>query len=755
MKYYAKSDQTYEEHLKAVYAAWKEIVGAKRYLIERVAILYNFSVERFIIGSLLTISFHDIGKMIKPFQEMMLAKNTDQPFRMSSNYRHELISFIFTAKYWRCINREKYLTAIPLEAIAVAGHHKKLDSELNSFDRERLMSMPSIISDGIREAIAIAEKIFQKEGFLLPLLEQIDRVEDPLKSLSDLFAKGIMNKGFDKDGLEKCRVIYSLLKGILHYADWYGSGKKDILYSTNKDIPSFIKDLEKRCKVKGLIFSGLKPFQKICKNHSGHLVTVAPTGSGKTEASLLWALNNVQELQSAKILYFLPTMVTANCIYERLLEFFGKENVGLTHSTANLFLQNSNRSSKEAEEDMWENRRDVLLNQTFMKPITVGTVDQLLTIGFNSGRWVIKETNAANSVIIIDEIHTYKGWEIGLIISAIEHFSSLGTRFMLMSATMTQSIQQLFCKNLKNAMLIKEESLLNAKRSKYFIEDRFISDSIKDIEKAALYENKKILVVVNTVRLCQDLAQKLSHLNPLCYHSQFILRDRKKIEKEINNFNSLSSPHLLIATQVVEVSLDIDYDWLFTECAPPEAIAQRAGRVNRYRDSKRDSRVYLFKPTEKGEKVYNQIEFPDLLTLSFEAFKNAPREISEKNILDILEKVYKGYIIENSKIFKEAVNQYKLSQSNRNMIFDSLTKEDKQETTRQTNYETVSVIPKCFQKEIINLKPSDRQWFEVKIPAWYAKKYKEEINGITYCDIDYDQNIGVIYKDKEISFEIV
>ena len=78
---------------------------------------------------------------------------------------------------------------------------------------------------------------------------------------------------------------------------------------------------------------------------------------------------------------------------------------------------------------------------------------------------------------------------------------------------------------------------------------------------------------------------------------------------------------------MVEVSLDIDYDWLFTECAPPDAIAQRAGRVNRYRDPQKDSRVYIFKASEKSGKIYNPINDSDLLSRSFEAFQEAPGEM--------------------------------------------------------------------------------------------------------------------------------
>ena len=85
---------------------------------------------------------------------------------------------------------------------------------------------------------------------------------------------------------------------------------------------------------------------------------------------------------------------------------------------------------------------------TFIKPITVGTIDQLLTVGFNSGKWTLKEINTSNAVVIIDEIHAYDGWTLGLIISTIKHFSPIGTRFMLMSATLPSFLQKLFEKEL-------------------------------------------------------------------------------------------------------------------------------------------------------------------------------------------------------------------------------------------------------------------------------------------------------------------
>lgn len=107
----------------------------------------------------------------------------------------------------------------------------------------------------------------------------------------------------------------------------------------------------------------------------------------------------------------------------------------------------------------------------------------------------------------------------------------------------------------------------------------------------------------------------------------------------------------MLSQLVVEVSLDIDYDWLFTECAPPDAIIQRAGRINRYRDPNRDSRVYLYAYTEKAETIYNPINDPDLLSRSYKVFEETVNNsinglLTERELIETVEKVYRYYEIE-------------------------------------------------------------------------------------------------------------
>ena len=90
-------------------------------------------------------------------------------------------------------------------------------------------------------------------------------------------------------------------------------------------------------------FRGFRPFQSACGAAEGHVLAIAPTGSGKTEAALLWALGQIERGHARKLLFLLPTMVTANSLHQRIEGFFHRHghDVALVHSTADLLLDDN------------------------------------------------------------------------------------------------------------------------------------------------------------------------------------------------------------------------------------------------------------------------------------------------------------------------------------------------------------------------------------------------------------------------------
>jgi CRISPR-associated endonuclease/helicase Cas3 len=726
---WAKPGQSYEEHINASYKAWKQTIEAKKNLIKRFSQEFGFKERRFLMSSLLTVVLHDIGKCTDIFQQMMNSKQKGEHFDYHENYRHELVSFIYAVYGSSALTQEEgpLVGKLPIEALAVLGHHKAINPNMSFFEKEKINQKPSIIEDGAKQALFLAKQIFNTEGYDFPdiLFRFNIKNIDPYHKASE-FLNNYVAKIFHEDpNSEAIRPTYLLLKAILHYSDWHGSSGSDVNYRLQTKSEELIAKIQKECELKNIDFLGLTEFQKNCTTTLDNVIAIAPTGSGKTEASLLWALNNLENMGGGKLFYLLPTMVTANSIFLRLEDYFGKGNVGLTHSTASFMFQD--------EEDDQEERRNVLFDKSFIKPATVATIDQLLITGFNHGKWTLVEANAANAVIIIDEIHSYDSWTLGLIIKSIEHFSRLGAKFMLMSATMPTYLVELLSKAFSSVKIIKDDMLLNSCRNKYTTCDKSIDDAISDIEDA-VKQGKKTLVVVNNVAKCQELYEKLSFLNPVCYHSKFTLEDRIKKESLIEETN------LLIATQVVEVSLDIDFDVMFCECAPPDAIVQRAGRVNRRR-SKLDSHISIFKASDISKRIYDP-DSTGILTSSFDSFASSPENLTEADLIRIVEQVYSYVKIEDSKNFTDASNQYKRTQDRLCGIFDNPNREDNNEVTRKMDYLQIPVIPLLFKDEVLKLPPSKRRLFEIKMPYWYVLKNKHEYRGIIFCEMDYDFEMG-------------
>ncbi len=733
-KMWAKPDQTYADHVLDAYTAWQATVEGKRPLIRRLGKQHGFEEERFLQRSLFTVVLHDIGKNILPFQRMMRLIRSGRRPAWSENYRHELVSYSVMLRGSVALDRQDgplLEVAMPLDALAVLGHHKRLNPDLQSFERELTLPPPELCEQGIQDALDLAATLFEREGYWFPsfTLKNLNPAHE-LKGL--IGTEGVLPRFYEQFAdPATLRETYAILKAILHYADWHGSAGKPVKYALTTGNAELRSQIASRCHERNIPFTGLLPFQEVCASTSGHCIAIAPTGSGKTEGSLLWALHNVAEMGGGKLIYLLPTMVTANSIYRRLEEYFGKGNVGVSHSTASLLFL--------GEEDT-PAARDALFDRSFIQPATVATVDQLLTAGFNTGRWALVEANAANSVIVIDEIHAYDPWTLALILQSIEHFARLGARFMVMSATMPEYLLGLLQEALPNATVVRDTSLLASARNAFEVVDVEIEEMVDQIEEAVC-AGRKTLVVVNSVGKCQDLTQMFADLNPICYHSKFTLQDRTEKEKAID------SGSFLIATQVVEVSLDIDFDLMFTECAPPDALVQRAGRVNRRR-AKEGTTITICRSSDTSKKIYEPND-TGLLARSFAAFQTGPARPTEADLTAIVEQVYAGIRIADDPRYQEALGAYAQSQYRLMGVLDNnVYKDDKNEVTRRIEYPQVSVIPLQFRETVRDLSPVRRRCYEVKMPVWYVKKHREERGDVVFCDMEYDPMFGARFTER-------
>ena len=317
-------------------------------------------------------------------------------------------------------------------------------------------------------------------------------------------------------------------------------------------------------------------FRDEYKNKNG--IVVASTGMGKTEMALLWADNK-------KTFYTLPVRTSVDFMYKRLKKLCGN-NIGLLHSDVlgNLFMENS-----EVITDDLFYVYNMAKNLSYN--MIVCTADQLFSAVLKYLGFEKIYSTLTYSKVIIDEIQAYSPHTLAIIIHGLSEVSSLGGKYLIVTATLPEFIKD------KIDYQFKIEKIPNLKKHRIkFVEEPLNNNSLKKMLSDLKNKIKKILIVCNTVGKAQNLYTSLKEFSPLLLHSRFTRIDRKRKEEKIISENFTG---VLIATQVVEVSLDIDFDVLITEMAPIDVLIQRMGRI--YRRFKTDGdfcpdepNVYIF-----------------------------------------------------------------------------------------------------------------------------------------------------------------
>ena len=770
-----------------VYNAWCGLKEVHAGLIERIAARHGLTADRILRSSLLCVALHDVGKLSQNFQAMMLAKDEDEAEykrAVDRNYRHEIASIWLVDAAAGQLNARAgpFPGGGLLEVMAVAGHHKFLAHDV-LFDPGRFKNALAWEPDpwtAVSAALNLSRQMFSDQNWNFPV-KKLDRKDvvkylthNPSPTAKDnppidwLLKRRDDLAQTDPKEHARFRELFALLKGLLMTADWMASGavgSKDELDAEKTIVRVAPGSLESHMRHRGerlaKPFDMFKKFQIDCGNAPGHVIAVAPTGSGKTEASWLWALNQVEQGHVKKIIILLPTMVTSNSIHERLRAFFEKEHnhkVGLVHSTADLVRESETEGDEADRADV---RSNLLSESHYFRPVTVGTVDQLLVPLFHAGRWAMKTFAAADAAIVIDEIHAYDPHTLGLITLMIEQLAALGSRFMVMSATMPKDLRRAIYDTLSpskaGVKVVRDRNLLNSARNTWKTCDKTISESLLSLDthnpgvpspgfldlwgsRNDRGEPLKILVVVNTVERCQILSRAFREFgfDLTCYHSKFIFKHRREKEKRINE----CTPRLLIATQVVEVSLDIDYDILLTECAAIDALVQRAGRVNRARREIK-GRVVVHLHDKKSENIY---KFPSgVLETTWKLFQPTQNP-TERDLIKMVEDVYKGHAPKDDKGFRQIRQITRDAQARQYGVLDCPRpyEEVALMKTRKDDYPQVSVIPDLFAEMARQCKPHERKRYELKVPVWYARQHGVKTDDLPICPMDYDEEFGAV-----------
>jgi CRISPR-associated endonuclease/helicase Cas3 len=358
------------------------------------------------------------------------------------------------------------------------------------------------------------------------------------------------------------------------------------------------------------------------------------TGSGKTEAALMLAHRLIASGRAEGIYIALPTMATANAMFERLSASYrnlftsgAQPSIALAHGRRDLVpafreatLAGARTGDRygDGDEDPtasaacaeWiaDDRR-----RAFLADVGAGTIDQAALAVLPSRYQSLRLFGLGRSVLVVDEIHAYDDYVRKLIVALLQFHASQGGSAILLSATLPATVRAGFVRafargagaageddpatcypraTLWSPNAMRADPICGRADRARAIPVRFLADSDSAIGEAAAAAEAgaSVLYLRNTVGDAHDAHRALVRrgFDPILFHSQFALFDRLKIERRVLKlFGPNSTPEqrrarILVATQVAEQSLDLDFDVLITDLAPIDLIIQRAGRLWRH-----------------------------------------------------------------------------------------------------------------------------------------------------------------------------
>ncbi len=360
--------------------------------------------------------------------------------------------------------------------------------------------------------------------------------------------------------------------------------------------------------------------QKAAAGTSGHLVLRSPTGSGKTEAALAWASRQVEEMPGRpRLVWVLPYRASIDAARRRLADGLvaapghRRPDIAVLHATAAQTLltdmtgdDGPTRPDAAAASAAKARAQAGVMTSLFAQRVRVSTPHQLLRAAIAGPRYSSVLLEQANAVIILDELHAYDPATFGRICAAMRLWERLGSRVAVLSATLAPPMLALINGTPDHAPSLTRTAAVHTAppgtapdRHRLALDERPITDAAS-LQRVTgwLEQGHSVLIVANTVATAQHLYQRLApdarRSRPgdpdaaVLLHSRFRARDRADIERRILHRHPERRPGdtgrrggLVVATQALEVSLCLDFDRGVSELAPVEALAQRAGRVNR------------------------------------------------------------------------------------------------------------------------------------------------------------------------------
>lgn len=669
---------------------------------------------------------HDIGKASPLFQKRLSSnykKNEN-----NSVYRHELASLFFLSLFDEAIH--------PQLIEMVVSHHKsvKNDSrEKGILDLEDIMEDVFAIhadqwEDWSVEALQILEALGIKTHFI-----SRNEAEENYYNAVRYVKNNIANQG------------YSEWKGLLMAGDYFASAmldKTEIQLNRVFKVPdlSFYKNRQNEMYPLSLVNAD---------SAKKHTIVVASTGAGKTDFLLRRCKN--------RVFYTLPFQASINAMFNRVENDLKKSNpyidIRLLHSASRVTVKN--RSTEEKS-----------LQGLVGSAIKILTPHQMASILFGTRAFEASILDLQGNDVILDEIHTYTNISQAIVIKLVEVLNRLNCRLHIGTATMPTDLYQKIV-NILGKENVYEVSLPEKELNKF---DRHTVHKLSQWEEAdkivenAIKTDQKILIVCNRVESAQNRYKYLEEQYPdvpiLLIHSRFKRGDRNQKEKQLlgldekgsptHEFNTSSKACIVVATQVVEVSLDISFDLMITETAPLDSLIQRFGRINRKRskEKRKLKPVYVIQPpgNDKEAKPYDL----DVLRSSFNVLPDG-EVLHEQELQDKIDEVFPEIDvmdIETHSIFKK----------DGKIMIDYLTHRPKSYLLERLDIDSVSCIIDEDLETYENSSFEERLMMEIPARYWSVKSFglcKYGNKPFIVPASSYNENTGFDIKKAQNSYELL
>lgn len=579
-------------------------------------------------------SLHDIGKISSEFQ----SKDSEMKEKLSKNgllgsaihgntIRHEKTGKAILKELWKTCGADR--RARNLFAGVVGAHHQGKNGEGIAEFSEPWKQLQQEFEKTMRQQ-------FMDGEFWMPVVQ-----------------------------LEQKGTVSALLLGILILADWIGSGEQFQDAQTVLSKPDGPEILRLRVghflEDNGFLLAqtawenrfteiwpnipenGKRPLQKEVEwlfqdtDKRMRLVLLeAPMGEGKTEAGMYAALQMQKQWQKNGFYVAMPTAATSNQMVGRmrgLLEMHGLEDtVRLLHAMA--WLVDEQVPEKLAAHEEEREIRSWLspVKRGLLAPYAVGTVDQAMLAATQARYGVLRLLGLADKVLLIDEIHSYDVYMGEIILRLLEWCRALEIPVVMLSATLPADKKKAMLRaygcplppgGYPSITAVPEEGppiLRNIppsdRRTDIFMELRPVlnePEKIAQLASEAVREGGCICVLMNTVAAAQKVYAALQGKlegTLLLFHARFPAARRDALEKECIRLFGKDKSHrpfraIVVATQVVEQSLDVDFDGMITAVAPIDLVLQRLGRVHRHENTPRPAtfekaRAWVLTPEKQG-----------------------------------------------------------------------------------------------------------------------------------------------------------